>query len=178
MKYLLAMALGLFSTVSPELQAHPHSLMAPFLIQEEPACPEGDSSCLILEEKQTFDLADWGALDFLEIAEDSRCPLDAVCIWAGRVRVVMKHQNLVRSEKFEMGLGGTLQAEWIDEVTGLKVKLEQVWPEKLLSAPQDQPYRIKLKLEAAPKEIPDSNDNPVQDDGILEEESEVISTAL
>lgn len=166
MKHLLAMTISIFITLPAQVHAQPEDFFTPSL-SAEPSCVAGDASCVVLQENQSFDLADWGALDFLGIPEDSRCPLDAFCIWQGRVRVLMKHQNLTMSEKFEVGLGGDLKPQWIDESTGLKLSLEQVWPEKLLSAPSDKPYQIKLRIEAVPTDSPaeqNGNDSSQQND--------------
>ncbi|MBC7530562.1 MAG: hypothetical protein H7318_03225 [Oligoflexus sp.] len=157
MKYLFAVTISLFATLSTQVQAKGSASFKP-LISAEPSCETGDNSCVVLQESQSFDLADWGALDFVGIAEDSRCPLDAVCFWQGRVRVLMKHQNLTMSQKFEVGLGGNLESQWIDERTGLTLRLQQVWPEKLLSAPSDQLYQIKLKIKAFPNETATEQD--------------------
>lgn len=148
MKLFLSIAISLCAALPA--RADDHSVPTP---SAAPTCEASDSSCLVLEEDQSFDLAEGGSLAFLGIPEDSRCPLDALCIWQGRVRVALKHQGLDESQKFELGLGGTLKPQWIDASTGLVLSLEQVWPDKLLSAPSDEPYRIKLRIEADPEVI-------------------------
>lgn len=144
-------------------------------IAEAPVCETGDNSCIVIAQNQSFELNDFGAIDFVGIPEDSRCPVDVYCFWAGRVRVELKHQGLSSSQKFEVGLGGNLPQIWIDEATGVQLSLEQVWPERNLSLPSQEPYQIKLRiidsLEQTQTPTPDSpeqegpeQENPAQDD--------------
>ncbi|RYZ58807.1 MAG: hypothetical protein EOP07_05915 [Proteobacteria bacterium] len=118
---------------------------APTLAQA-PTCEVGDNSCIVIAQNQSFELNDFGAIDFIGIPEDSRCPVDVYCFWAGRVRVELKHQGLSSSQKFEVGLGGNLPQVWLDEATGVQLSLEQVWPERNLSLPSQEPYQIKLRI--------------------------------
>ena len=162
MKRFLCLAIGL--SISVPAMALDSSLFAPTL-PSEPTCETSDTSCIIIVQNQSYDLDEYGAFNFIGIPEDSRCPLDAVCVWAGRVRVELKHDYSSTSEKFEIGLGGDLKTQWIDPQTGLKLSLEQVWPEKILSVPNPEPYRIKLRVEAVDSATADQladDESPVQ----------------
>jgi hypothetical protein len=150
---------------------------APTLAQA-PVCEAGDNTCIVIAQNQTFELSDFGAIDFIGVTEDSRCPVDVYCFWAGRVRVELKHQGLNSSQKFEVGLGGNLPQIWLDEATGVQLSLEQVWPERNLSLPRQEPYQIKLRIidsaQETPTETPDTStkggleqDSPVQNDQAL-----------
>ncbi len=148
MKLYLTVALGLMPSLSLPAFAEDVENFAP-LAQNAPAptCNEGDNNCIIMTQNESYNLAEYGAIDFIGIPEDSRCPLDAVCVWAGRVRVELKYEGRKSTEKFELGLGGTLEPQWTDPNSGLVLSLQQVWPEKILSEESPAPYRIKVRVE-------------------------------
>ena len=153
--------LGTLALSSPSLRADVPEPSLP------PSCETSDASCLIIEEHQSSELSGVGAIDFVAVLEDSRCPLDVMCVWAGRVQVEMKHAYGTSAEKFVLVLGQGLQNAWVDGRTGIALVLEQVWPEPNLSHPIEKPYRIKLRIIESPDELPTHDDptpgdNPVQ----------------
>lgn len=60
----------------------------------------------------------------MEILEDSRCPMNARCIWAGRVRVKMLWLRGKNAEEFELTLGQPHQ------LADGEITLTSVRPEK------------------------------------------------
>ncbi|RZA26479.1 MAG: hypothetical protein EOP10_03460 [Proteobacteria bacterium] len=111
-----------------------------------PACESGDSGCLIITVGQGYELSDFGAIDLIGVAEDSRCPVDVFCIWAGQVQVELKHSFGSDAAKFQLGLGEDLTAVWFDPRTGKELILEEVWPAPNLANPINKPYQIKLRI--------------------------------
>lgn len=78
----------------------------------------------------------------VEVVEDSRCPANVHCIWAGRVRVKMLwHRPTGEKQPFEVTLG---------EATPLadgSVTLEAVRPEKRADAAiKPENYRFSLRF--------------------------------
>lgn len=137
---LFMAAFSLFATA-----AHAEGLE--FEMAPPPACDSSDSSCLIIEQNHSIELSDIGRIEFVAVQEDSRCPVDVFCFWAGQVKVVLKKDSLDGAEKFVVGLGGNLESAYIDGRTGKAIVLEQVWPERSFSNPVEKPYQIKLRLE-------------------------------
>ena len=79
----------------------------------------------------------------VEVVEDSRCPMNARCVWAGRVRVKMLWLRPTgESHPFEVTLG---------EATPLAdgaIRLESVRPEKRSSAPiAAKDYRFSFRFD-------------------------------
>ncbi|SNS45159.1 hypothetical protein [Sphingopyxis indica] len=79
----------------------------------------------------------------VEILEDSRCPANARCVWAGRVRVKMLWLRPTgEKQPFEVTLG---------EATPLAdgaIRLESVRPEKETAAPiAPEDYRFSLRFD-------------------------------
>jgi uncharacterized lipoprotein YmbA len=79
---------------------------------------------------------------FVSVSEDSRCPKDVNCIWAGEVRVQLEIQLAQDVSRVEFLEGGT-------KASGpYRVMLVRVEPQptsKARVAPQD--YRATLKIE-------------------------------
>lgn len=117
----------------------------------EPSLPpqcNGESDCFILREKESLQLSDIGQVKLEKVLEDSRCPIDAICIWAGQVKVKIsvKSSDLCGKNYLELGLGGSLLPTWTDEDSGLSISLQQVWPEKILQNPVEAPYQAKVRI--------------------------------
>ncbi len=78
----------------------------------------------------------------VEILEDSRCPMNARCVWAGRVRVKMLwHRPNGEKQPFEVILGEPAR------LADGTITLESVRPEKrtdLTIKPQD--YRFSFRF--------------------------------
>ena len=73
---LLFLALAGCATTSDEVRARLEAIEAPFRVP-------GTVAARLGEEVRVNDLS----IRPLEVLEDSRCPIDVTCIWAGRVRV-------------------------------------------------------------------------------------------
>lgn len=87
--------------------------------------------------------ADGPIVEAVEVIEDSRCPMNARCIWAGRVRVKMLwHRPTGEKQPFEVTLG---------EATPLAdgaIRLEAVRPEKGTdAAPKPSDYRFSFRFD-------------------------------
>lgn len=87
---------------------------------------------------------------FASVLEDSRCPTEVTCVWAGRARVaveVTRDGQPARSFELEVGApSATVEAE------GLRLTAEALDP-----APRDsqttptEAYRLRLRVESAGK---------------------------
>ena len=133
-------------TVFRTLQGLPISGVAPIQTSVQPNCKEGIPG-------QEFELAvdeciqfDNGGLELLfwNVSEDSRCPIDVVCVWEGRIRVELRSKLAGNSDQF------TLSSETDEKfrVGGYTLQLVKVAPapvstEKLTIAD----YRISLLVE-------------------------------
>ncbi|HKE96834.1 MAG TPA: hypothetical protein VKB34_21180 [Povalibacter sp.] len=80
---------------------------------------------------------------FVAVTEDSRCPRDTTCVWAGEVKVQIEIQQSSHSAPpVEMLEGGTTQAG------GYRVTLVRVEPQPVSTtriAPQE--YRATLRVD-------------------------------
>ena len=65
----------------------------------------------------------------LKVVEDSRCPINAVCVWAGRLVVRTEIAGSARAETVDLILGTPLA------LGGVKVTLVAAEPSKLAGAP-------------------------------------------
>ena len=78
----------------------------------------------------------------VEVVEDSRCPMNARCVWAGRVRVKMRWlRGNGEKQPFEVTLGEETQ------LADGKFTLESVRPEKMTNVtikPSD--YRFSFRF--------------------------------
>ena len=79
---------------------------------------------------------------FVAVTEDSRCPRDVTCIWAGEVKVALEIQMSKDASQAEITEGGSTVADLY------RVTLERVEPLPTSTAkiaPQD--YRVTLKID-------------------------------
>jgi len=80
---------------------------------------------------------------FVAVTEDSRCPRDTTCVWAGEVKVRLEIQETSKAAaQLEIAEGGDTVAG------GYRVTLVQVEPQPTSTAkiaPQD--YRATLKID-------------------------------
>lgn len=81
----------------------------------------------------------------LEVLEDSRCPANVQCVWAGRLRLKARVEAIGASSEHELTVGeaqdigsGTLT---ITDVRPARVDGRTIWPED---------YRFGFSYEAAP----------------------------
>jgi hypothetical protein len=80
---------------------------------------------------------------FIAVTEDSRCPSDVTCIWAGVVKVQLEIRHAAQAvASVEILVGGSAPAD------AYRVSLVRVEPQPISTAriaPQD--YRATLKIE-------------------------------
>ena len=82
---------------------------------------------------------------FVAVTEDSRCPRDATCIWAGEVKVQLEIQQSSQvASQVEILEGGSTVAG-VYRVTLVRVEPQPVSTARI--APQD--YRATLKIDKA-----------------------------
>ena len=97
-----------------------------------PSAPSfGSAFSIEIGEEVTLGGADGVALEFSSVLEDSRCPANVVCIWAGRATVVISLTSLAdgATEKVELTLGDTAGGRSDVAVLGdFKVQLLQLDP--------------------------------------------------
>lgn len=91
------------------------------------------------------------SLRFVAVTEDSRCPRDTTCIWAGLVRVSLEVQESSRpSRQVELEQGGSVEAGGC-RLTLLGVEPQPVSTVKIV--PTD--YRATLKIDPGEAGIDD-----------------------
>ena len=120
------------------------------------ACADPQLAGLTTQADQ-FDLALGQSVDagrdnlfvtFHEVLEDSRCPQDVVCVWAGRARVVVGVDSGAGDQRYTLTLGEQ-QAEDTNRITldGLVLMLLDVRPYPLSSQGTDpESYEITLGI--------------------------------
>lgn len=78
----------------------------------------------------------------LEVLEDSRCPVDVMCVHAGffRVRVEIRTDRETRTEVMDWNRGLALE-------DARSLRLTEITPERRHEGPQDpRPYRLTFTL--------------------------------
>ena len=120
------------------------------------AAPE-ESGIVVLQEGQRIALPAFDAtLRFVEKTEDSRCAANVVCIWEGRVKILL---DVARSGQgsatFEMvgfvGPDGNADAKEfgvVHEALGLRFTLERVDPYPIDGVEQTDPVTAAIRVEA------------------------------
>ena len=83
-------------------------------------------------------------VEFVRVVEDSRCPSDTTCVWAGEVKV----QVATRIKPAEPAQQHEIKAGESATVGAFQVIVVNVQPEKLSTReiPQEE-YRVTLKVE-------------------------------
>ena len=86
---------------------------------------------------------------FVAVTEDSRCPRDVTCIWAGEVKVQLEIQQASKAaSQVELLEGGsTVAGEY--RVTLVRVEPQPTSTAKI--APQD--YRATLKIDKSGEQV-------------------------
>jgi hypothetical protein len=75
------------------------------------------------------------SVTFFNVTEDSRCPADAVCIWAGQVTVMVGvRENSTDLGRFNLTLGDNASAA-LQNVSSYSIRLTEVQPYPLASQP-------------------------------------------
>jgi len=80
---------------------------------------------------------------FVSVTEDSRCPVDTACIWAGEVRVLLAITDRGKASQSEVTQGGSVVAS---EYRVTLVRVEPLPTSTARTAPAD--YRATLKIDA------------------------------
>jgi hypothetical protein len=96
------------------------------------------------------DGTDWH-LTLMSITEDSRCPVDVVCVWAGQVTAAFVAENTGRQSDLEITLGPLTTAEAV--LVGYRVILLDVNPQPLSTSeisPQDYVVTVVVDREGIP----------------------------
>ena len=86
---------------------------------------------------------------FDKVLEDSRCPLDALCVWAGRVVVEVTVTQASGSKTGQLALGDYSGTAYSDKATfgGYTVQLKEVLPAPMSSQTvTDKDYSLKLEV--------------------------------
>ncbi len=82
------------------------------------------------------------SITFNELVQDSRCPIDAVCIQAGAVTVNVTFKVGSQTKTFNMASDEVPQ-----EFAGFKISTEGVKPSRITSsAPETNSYRVTFKV--------------------------------
>lgn len=63
---------------------------------------------------------------FVELIEDSRCPVDVECIWAGNARIKIRVTKNGRSKLFDLN---TMERDAVPEYGGYRFRLTALMPE-------------------------------------------------
>ncbi len=116
-----------------------------------------EPAVVVVQEGQRIALPAFEAtLTFVEKTEDSRCAANVVCIWEGRVKILL---DVARSGQepasFEMvgfvGAEGNADAKEpgvVHEALGLRFTLERVDPYPLDGVEQTDPVTARIRVEA------------------------------
>ncbi len=86
---------------------------------------------------------------FDKLVEDSRCPTDVTCIWAGRASVALSltHEGTTETDTLSIGdFTGTTHSDSA-LFAGYKIKLVEVQPVPVSTAqPAEADYKVKLLI--------------------------------
>lgn len=74
-------------------------------------------------------------ISFLEVAEDSRCPVDVTCAWEGNARVLMHLQELPNGEVVRVELNTYEPLGNTVEFGGYEVALSNLKPDPISTVP-------------------------------------------
>lgn len=85
---------------------------------------------------------------FVEVLEDSRCPADATCIWAGQAKVLVEVKNGTVAQQYTLTLDTLLEGDVNSiDIESYTITLVQVDPYPLASQPIDfADYSITLDI--------------------------------
>jgi hypothetical protein len=85
-------------------------------------------------------------LTFVQVMEDSRCPVDVTCVWEGNARIrVGAAVGMGPSDPIELNTAQEPHAvEWQD----VRIILQEVQPERQgETSPKAEDYSIRLRIE-------------------------------
>lgn len=87
----------------------------------------------------------------IELISDSRCPVDAQCVWAGTVDVRVKIENGINVQESKISLGGSIK------FLNVGVELKNVLPQPYVGVPiKPENYYFEFNIVSADA-IKDSN---------------------
>lgn len=85
-------------------------------------------------------------VSFARVVEDSRCPVDVTCVWAGNATVEVGIR-MGMGPTFPLQLNTTLEPRWVDW-HDIRVTLLELLPEpRAGDPPRPEGYTLKLRLE-------------------------------
>ncbi len=88
-------------------------------------------------------------VSFARVVEDSRCPVDVTCVWAGNATVGVGIR-MGMGPTFPLQLNTTLEPRWVDW-NDARVTLLELLPEPRAEDPlRPEEYTLKLRLEHVP----------------------------
>jgi len=105
------------------------------------------------QEKVSWEEDDNVNVQFNRVLADSRCPIDAICVWAGRVEVEITFSQPGSTETKVVALGDMTNSDYSDTATfgDYSVKLLHVAPDALSDVviPQSA-YKPRLEVHKVP----------------------------
>jgi hypothetical protein len=117
------------------------ALLAPFALAACVTTPQPDADGIAWAKLDQRVYVDGPYVTPLEVLEDSRCPMNARCIWAGRVRLSVKIDLGSRSEIRE------ITTEQPIEVADGKLSIAAVEPGKMAGVPAEpEDYRFGFQF--------------------------------
>ena len=110
--------------------------------------PSGERITLVVGESR--EIPGTGlTVEFLRVAEDSRCPIDVTCVWAGNA-LVQIGMAMGTGPTVPLELNTTLEPRAVDW-NGVRVTLRGVMPEpRSTERIPPESYEVRLQLEDAP----------------------------
>ena len=83
---------------------------------------------------------------FMDVVEDSRCPIDAICIQAGRATVRLAVEHAGNRREIQLS---TREGPAADTVHGLEIRLIALLPPPRAAAPTPaDSYRVTLQVDS------------------------------
>ena len=73
------------------------------------------------------------SLMYVKKTDDSRCPMDATCIWQGDAAVKIKYESRIESREFTLHTNETSSTPTSVVLNGLRIQLVHVMPYPCLS---------------------------------------------
>jgi len=84
------------------------------------------------------------SIEFLRVSGDSRCPSDAVCVWAGDAAIVLRFESLAASGDTTLHTTVSPRSMVIDD---LSIEVVGLRPTPVSTSPIDpDDYRVRLRV--------------------------------
>jgi hypothetical protein len=139
------------------LLANAGDVSTPQLARRQPVEPAAPEHAITLAVGQNAQVDSLG-ITFSRIVQDSRCPSDVVCVWAGDAAVELLVTG-PETDRTELTLHTTLDPKE-DTVDGYRVRLASVAPYPKIAAPIPlRDYRVTLIVSKNP---PAHDPNPTE----------------